>query len=208
MPAPSTQNRYFDVVVEYAKQSASDILDSHHGAQPRTGTADRSMCSRRLWFRNTWSWEFPGRETRTDARRTTLSRATGWPWHVQALRRSAARRLFTENETNGHRLFGAAASAATSRTRSTSTSSTATMPRSIPGVAEPKAAAHHRLTIPAGEPAVVATPPLAGWTCRAIRGIRLSLRIAGIARRTVSTTIAARPHRRTATRAAAGVRRE
>ena len=59
-----------------------------------------------LWFRNTWSWGYPGdkpemmldddvvvaRESRLGTYR--LYRESGAPW------------LFTENETNGVRLFG------------------------------------------------------------------------------------------------------
>ena len=63
--------------------------------------------------------------------------------------------LFTENETNGRRLFGRRKPAVISRTRSTSSSSTATQAAINPQRRGTKAAAHYRLEIPAGGHAVV-----------------------------------------------------
>src|ERR671925_803515 len=49
-------NRYFDVVVEYAKASSDDILVrisvTNHGPEPAP-----LQVLPTLWFRNTWSWD-------------------------------------------------------------------------------------------------------------------------------------------------------
>jgi hypothetical protein len=49
------EDRYFDVVVEYAKGAHDDILIAGHRAQPRPGAASLHLLPT-LWFRNTWSW--------------------------------------------------------------------------------------------------------------------------------------------------------
>ena len=66
-PASSTENRYFDVFVEYAKAAPDDILIriTAHNRGPETATLHLLPT---LWFRNTWSW---GR----DDRRPRLARA-------------------------------------------------------------------------------------------------------------------------------------
>jgi hypothetical protein len=50
------ENRYFDVLVEYAKQSADDILIqiTISNCGPETKTLQVLPT---LWFRNTWSWD-------------------------------------------------------------------------------------------------------------------------------------------------------
>ena len=107
-------NRYFDVLVEYAKADPEDscirITAVNRGPEP---AALHLLPT--LWFRNTWSW---GR----DARRPALTlastpaqdaseRAVFVHHHIlgdYALYLDAADDvLFTENETNVERLFGA-----------------------------------------------------------------------------------------------------
>jgi Mannosylglycerate hydrolase MGH1-like glycoside hydrolase domain len=117
-------DRYFDVTVEYAKASANDILI-------RIEVANRGPESARLhvlptlWFRNTWSWGRSG-EGYWPRPRITRSPSTPLRAGCQAgLRAEHATLgtfelhgdssglaepglLFTENETNYQRLFGAA----------------------------------------------------------------------------------------------------
>jgi Glycosyl hydrolase family 63 C-terminal domain len=104
------ENRYFDVLVEYAKQSADDILIqitiSNRGPETKT-----LQVLPTLWFRNTWSWEGETSKPRLEAiaandgsncieaNHPTL----GKRWlYVQA----HSELLFTENETNYQRIFG------------------------------------------------------------------------------------------------------
>jgi hypothetical protein len=106
-------DRYFDVVVEYAKADVDDILiritATNRGPEPAT-----LHLLPTLWFRNTWAWGY-------DARRPLLAAATGpqaAPRTVHAQHDAlgdyalycehADDVLFTENETNAARLFGTA----------------------------------------------------------------------------------------------------
>jgi hypothetical protein len=100
-------NRYFDVVVEYAKADPEDILIviSITNRGPEEAPIDVLPT---VWFRNTWSWY-------GNATRPSLSRVPGTDTimlhdqkygtqYVHCDRASAL--LFTENETNFERLFG------------------------------------------------------------------------------------------------------
>jgi hypothetical protein len=99
------ENRYFDVFVEYAKDSPLDILVliTVHNRGPE---AAELHVLPTLWFRNDWSWGGP-------AERPLLQRAGG---AVKATHRTlgdlylhcdgSPALLFTENETNTQRVFG------------------------------------------------------------------------------------------------------
>src|SRR5262249_408968 len=102
------QDRYFDVFVEYAKESPENILVAitvhNRGAEP----ADLHVLPT-LWFRNEWSWPAP-------PDRPTPQQLPG-PWSVvRAVEHHLGQRflycegdvpvLFTENETNTERIFG------------------------------------------------------------------------------------------------------
>jgi len=103
-------DRYFDVVVEYAKASPEDILIrmtiENRGPDP----APVHLLPT-IWFRNTWSW--------TGSERPVLRSAdvAGTHTAIDVESRAYGRRrlycegspelLFTENETNARRLFGA-----------------------------------------------------------------------------------------------------
>jgi hypothetical protein len=106
------QNRYFDVFVEYAKESPENIL-IQITIWNRGPEAAKLHLLPTLWFRNVWSWhghpDKPGlRElARTDERSV-----------IEALDVKLGERylycegdselLFTENETNTQRIFGVA----------------------------------------------------------------------------------------------------
>src|SRR3974390_3254642 len=98
-------NRYFDVFVEYAKESPEDILIQftvhNRGPEP----AELHVLPT-LWFRNQWSWQ-------GSAVRPSLQRLGNV---VKAIEPALGERflyfdgdaslLFTENETNTQRVFG------------------------------------------------------------------------------------------------------
>jgi hypothetical protein len=106
------EGRYFDVIVEYAKASPEDIL-IRIAVENRGPEAARIDVLPTIWFRNRWTWA-PGTP------RPSLGRgdaASGC--EVIELRdpvygarflygEGAPELLFTENETNAARLFGAA----------------------------------------------------------------------------------------------------
>jgi hypothetical protein len=108
-------DRYFDVFVEYAKAGPDDIL-IRITAENRGPEAAPLHVLPTLWFRNTWSW---GRTGEGYWPRPRISRAG--PGEVLAEHSALGRFhfaadrspvepifLFTENETNVQRLFGAA----------------------------------------------------------------------------------------------------
>src|SRR4051812_44505147 len=103
------EDRYFDVVVEYAKAAPDDILMlvTAHNRGPEAATLQLLPT---LWFRNMWSWG--------DAvKRPSLAAADGGGAAVRASHpelgewllaaEDGAELLFCENETNNERLFGA-----------------------------------------------------------------------------------------------------
>jgi hypothetical protein len=102
-------DRYFDVFVEYAKASPEDILIRITAVNRGPDPAPLHVLPT-VWFRNTWSWN-PGaprpRLARGDEPAPTV-RLHHPDGGVRSLRFDGAPELlFTENETNTHRLFGA-----------------------------------------------------------------------------------------------------
>lgn len=116
-----TGDRYFDVLVEYAKSGPDDIL-IRISATNRGPEAAPLLLLPTLWFRNTWSWGYPegpmghtpgrprlwqedvahGKTERirfVQAEHPAAGTYTLWAENAGGL-------LFTENETNHARLFG------------------------------------------------------------------------------------------------------
>jgi len=102
------EDRYWDVVVEYAKAGPHDLLMkvTAHNRGPDAATIHMLP---QLWFRNTWSWK-PG------ALKPQLRSAEGSSAVVVAEHADlgayelhcagSPELLFTENETNSRRLYG------------------------------------------------------------------------------------------------------
>ena len=69
-----SENRYFDVFVEYAKASPDDILIriTAHNRGPEAATLHLLPT---LWFRNTWSWGRDDWRPQSGARRADLAGA-------------------------------------------------------------------------------------------------------------------------------------
>jgi hypothetical protein len=110
------EQRYFDVTVEYAKASPNDILIrltvANRGPDPAT-----IHLLPTVWFHNTWSWGHIQEDTETKPRleaagpNSILARhATLGDFRLDiepTANGSAAEFVFTENETNAARVFGA-----------------------------------------------------------------------------------------------------
>src|SRR5256712_300769 len=100
-----SENRYFDVVVEYAKGDVEDILIKISATNQGTQAA-RLRLLPTIWFRNTWSWgtEDPRPGMRQLPGTIELDHPTlGKRWlYCQ----DSPQLLFTENETNKKKLFG------------------------------------------------------------------------------------------------------
>jgi hypothetical protein len=102
-------DRYFDVVVEYAKVTPTDLLIciSVTNRGPRSATLHVLPT---LWFRNTWTW-WPEEGKPALREVPAASGAAIAAFHATLgdfvlSCEGEARLLFTENETNARRLFG------------------------------------------------------------------------------------------------------
>ena len=103
-------NRYFDVIVEYAKESPEDLLIRIQVINRGPDPAELSLLPT-LWFRNTWSWGLDARRPRMregDAGPGTgiIELNHGYYGHRRLLCDRQPTLLFTENETNTRRLYG------------------------------------------------------------------------------------------------------
>jgi hypothetical protein len=107
------EDRYFDVFVEYAKATPTDLL------------IEISVCNRgpdesvmhvlpTLWFRNVWTW-WPDEEPKPSLKDASKGKGAATiaatdsllgPYFLHC--EGPARLLFTENETNNERLFSTA----------------------------------------------------------------------------------------------------
>src|SRR5215831_11955135 len=104
------EDRYFDIVVEYAKAAPDDMVirisATNRGADP----APLRLLPT-LWFRNTWAW---GRDDQRPALRAVAGSTDSKLIHAQHATlgeywlacAGAPDLLFTENETNAQRLWG------------------------------------------------------------------------------------------------------
>ena len=103
-------NRYFDVFVEYAKADVEDILIKITAANRGPEAANLHLLPT-IWFRNTWSWGSSGVKPELREGRSGSGPAIEVE-HPQLGKRwlyceGSPELLFTENETNNERLFGA-----------------------------------------------------------------------------------------------------
>jgi hypothetical protein len=103
------EDRYFDVEVEYAKASPTDMLIRISATNRGPDAAPLHLLPT-LWFRNTWAWGYDARRPQLKAIQTdagyTLAQAEhpdlGTYWLAC---QNHPTLLFTENESNGERLW-------------------------------------------------------------------------------------------------------
>ena len=103
------EDRYFDVVIEYAKATPEDILIRINVTNRGPESADLHLLPT-IWFRNTWSWRNgevrPNLRQITDVRNASAIQlcqpAYGHRW---LFCNGVPELLFTENETNTRRLY-------------------------------------------------------------------------------------------------------
>ena len=106
------EGRYFDVFIEYAKASATDLLIRIRAINRGPEAALLTLLPT-LWLRNTWAWGYPD-ETRRPIRqqgdRLITPALADLPPYELLLNASPGdgepRWLFTDNETNSERLYG------------------------------------------------------------------------------------------------------
>jgi len=147
-------DRYFDVVIEYAKADVEDILiritAKNHGPE----TAQLHLLPT-IWFRNTWTWDH-------DVTKPQLRRAVN---AIELNEPELGRRwlhfdgdpelLFTENETNTQRLFNAPNASPYVKDGINDCIVNGRRDAVNPDEKGTKAAAHYSLTIAPGESASI-----------------------------------------------------
>ncbi len=149
------EDRYFDVVVEYAKAAPDDILMlvTAHNRGPEPATLHLLPT---LWFRNTWSWgddtPKPGMQALDDTRVRVEHQELG-EWTLRA--EDSAGLLFCENETNNQRLFGVANASPYAKDGINDYVVSGAPDAVNPSRTGTKVAAHHVLELPAGESAQI-----------------------------------------------------
>ena len=104
-------DRYFDVLVEYAKAAPDDVLVRITATNRGPESAELHLLPT-LWYRNTWSWDAGGPERPTLRAADTAGgfeviegdhASLGARWLYCE---GAPELLFTENDTNAERLYG------------------------------------------------------------------------------------------------------
>ncbi len=102
-------DRYFDVVVEYAKATPEDIL-IRVSVTNRGPEAAKLDLLPTIWFRNTWSWDADGQRPRLhrveDVKNASaVQLCHNYYGHRWLFCQGAPDLLFTENQTNTRRLY-------------------------------------------------------------------------------------------------------
>jgi hypothetical protein len=151
--------RYFDVIAEYAKGSPNDLLIRITIANRGPDDAPIHLLPT-LWFRNSWSWGREGERygPKPHLQRVSDSRVAAAHWSLGRFVLDAApassgevpRLLFTENETNVERLYGARNLSAHVKDAFHEHVVDGRADAVNPAGAGTKAAAYYRLTVPAG----------------------------------------------------------
>jgi hypothetical protein len=160
------ENRYFDVAVEYAKESPEDILIRISVTNHGPDRADLHLLPT-IWFRNWWSWG-------TGPKRPLLRQAAQLPAGVQGdgpiqaielqqdalgqrwlAYEGAAELLFTENETNFYRLDGLPNASSYVKDGINDYVVNGAEDAVNPEQTGTKASSHYRLSLAAGETATI-----------------------------------------------------
>lgn len=151
-------DRYFDVFVEYAKGTPEDILIKITAVNHAPEDAVLHLLPT-LWFRNTWSWDGGTKPAVRDAgyvegvKVVEADHATlGKRWlYCEA----AQELLFTENETNFERLFGAPSASPYVKDGINDYVVSGKEAAVNPNHTGTKSAAHYVLTVPPGKSVTV-----------------------------------------------------
>jgi len=158
------EDRYFDVFVEYAKASPTDLLVRITACNRGPDRAELDLLPT-LWFRNTWSWQNGGDKPllkQIDHAGCSVIQAA----HTDPLFRGELEEyflycqgevplLFTENESNNQRLFGAANASPFVKDGINDFVVSGKKEAVNPRQTGTKAAAHYLLTVEGGKSATV-----------------------------------------------------
>src|SRR5436309_13627716 len=164
--------RYFDVLVEYAKAAPDDILIRITATNRGPEAAGLHLLPT-VWFRNTWSWDASATRPVLRAGRAVADHALIEAEHEALGPRwlyceGAPELLFTENETNGERLWGEANPSPYVKDGINACVVDGEKDAVNPAAVGTKAAARYRMTLAAGQGVAVrlrlANTPIPGRT--------------------------------------------
>ncbi len=164
--------RYFDVLVEYAKAAPDDILIRITATNRGPEAAELHLLPT-VWFRNTWSWDASATRPVLRAGRAVADHALIEAEHEALGPRwlyceGAPELLFTENETNGERLWGEANPSPYVKDGINACVVDGEKDAVNPAAVGTKAAARYRMTLAAGQSVAVrlrlANTPIPGRT--------------------------------------------
>ena len=152
-------DRYFDIYVEYAKADAEDILIRITAFNRGPESALLHLLPT-IWFRNRWTWgdnDDPKPILRkADALGTASIELNHFQYGLRWLHcEGAPELLFTENETNNQRLFGAPNASPYVKDNINDYIVHGAKDAVNPSQAGTKAAANYALTLPSGEVATI-----------------------------------------------------
>jgi hypothetical protein len=144
-------DRYFDIIVEYAKASPDDVLMRITAANRGPEAAELHLLPT-LWFRNTWSWDPASTRPRL---RALVGEPTVEVEHAGLGRRwlrceGDPELLFTENETNATRLWSVPNAGPHAKDGVNDYVIEGRKDAVNADLVGSKVAAHYRLTVPAG----------------------------------------------------------
>jgi hypothetical protein len=174
-------NRYFDVIAEYAKASPDDIHIRITVANRGPDTATLHLLPT-LWYRNSWSWGRTGERFHAKPSLTVHGDGRIVGAHAtlgasvlefsSASSGEAPELLFTENESNNQRLFGSFNASPYVKDAFHDFVIAGRADAVNPQRTGTKAAAYYRLEIPAGEERVVVLRLSTGTTASTDDGAR------------------------------------
>jgi hypothetical protein len=157
-------NRYFDVLVKYAKTSPEDILIEISVSNRSQEQATLHLLPT-LWFRNTWSWGYPNQKKEDKSLRTVKSEPDLSVIEVLCKTEGLGKRwlycespkelLYTENETNKERFGWGQNSSYVKDGINDYILSKGDKKTVNPNQVGTKASAHYELVVPPGETKIV-----------------------------------------------------
>jgi hypothetical protein len=151
-------NRYFDVMIEYAKAGPDDILIRLEATNRGPESAELHLLPT-VWFRNTWAWGLDERKPKL-RRDTAAEVATIKLEHYYYGARwlyceGGPNLLFTENDTNNERIFNAENPSPYVKDGINRFVVDSVATAVNPNGYGTKAAAHYNLKVPAGDSATM-----------------------------------------------------
>ncbi|MFY1047779.1 MGH1-like glycoside hydrolase domain-containing protein [Chryseobacterium sp. GP-SGM7] len=99
------QNEYFDIFIEYSKESQNDVLVKLTVVN-KSGKQASLIILPTIWFRNTWNWGYDGYKPILNSEQPTHIKVAHKDVEIKNFyAKQSLKALFCENETNNERLY-------------------------------------------------------------------------------------------------------